>query len=173
MIAPPNPSNEATRLKALHELKILYTDQEERFDRITRVVAKVLHAPIVMISLVDTDRQWFKACIGIDTRETPRSVSFCGHAILQDDLFIIENALKDDRFHDNPLVTGEMHIRFYAGRPIKFDGQNIGTLCIMDTKPRKFTDQERSDLEDLGHWVERELEAYDREKRMLGVKGVK
>lgn len=173
MIAPPTPSNEGLRMKALRELHILYTDQEERFDRITRLGARVLNAPIVMISLVDTDRQWFKSCIGVDTRETPRSVSFCGHAILQDDLFIIENALEDERFHDNPLVTGDMHIRAYAGRPLKFNGQNIGTFCIMDTKPRKFTEQEKSDLNDIGHWVERELEAYDREKKMMGVKGAK
>jgi len=173
MIAPQMPSNESQRIKALRELQILYTDQEERFDRITRMAARLLKASVVLISLVDTDRQWFKSCIGVDMRETPRSISFCGHAILQDDMFIVENAAEDERFADNPLVTGDMHIRFYAGRPIKFRGQNIGTLCIMDTEPRKLTDEERSDIDDLAHWVERELEAYERERNVMGIKGAK
>ena len=105
MQSPPNPSNEQQRLAVLHSLQILDTPPEERFDRITRTAQRLFDVPIALVSLVDANRQWFKSCYGLSVAETPRNVSFCGHAILSTDLFVIENATEDLRFSDNPLVT--------------------------------------------------------------------
>ena len=162
MQAPATPHNEAVRLKALRSLDLLDTPEEERFDRLTRMAKRMFRVPIALVSLVDEDRQWFKSCDGLaGPRETPRNVSFCGHAILGDDIFLISNTLADERFADNPLVAGEPHIRFYAGCPLRSSGGvKIGTLCIIDTAPRDFDDDDAVALRDLASMVEDELTAF-------------
>jgi len=158
MKEPETPVNEEGRLKVLHSLKILDTDNEERFDRITRIARTLFQAPIALFSLVDQERQWFKSCIGVDQTETPRSVSFCGHAILENGTFHIPNALEDERFVDNPLVTGPMQVRFYIGQPIMAPGgECLGTLCILDTKPRGIGQDAIAALCDLAKIVESEI----------------
>ncbi len=160
MIAPKLPDDEVVRLNSLRALDILDTSREERFDRLTRLAQRIFKVPIAMVSLVDEDRQWFKSCFGINTRETRREVSFCGHAILEDAIFIVEDAARDKRFCDNPLVAGEPHVRFYAGCPLRFlDGSRLGALCLIDTRPRKLDADEQAILRDLAELVERELAA--------------
>jgi diguanylate cyclase (GGDEF)-like protein len=160
MMAPSIPHDEVTRLNSLRALDILDTSREERFDRLTRLARRIFGVPIALVSLVDEDRQWFKSAIGIKTRETLRNVSFCGHAILGDEVFIVEDATLDERFYDNPLVLGEPHVRFYAGCPLRFlDGSRLGTLCLIDTKPRTLDACDRASLRDLAELVERELAA--------------
>ncbi|GDY25561.1 sensor domain-containing diguanylate cyclase [Agarivorans sp. Toyoura001] len=160
MQAPSTPVSEDSRLKSLKELDILDTQPEERFDRITRMAKRLFDVPIALVSLVDENRQWFKSCFGVDASETPRDISFCGHAILGDETFQIEDALSDPRFADNPLVTGYPHIRFYAGHPLSTpDGEKIGTLCIIDTKPKSLSADDLVALDDLAVMVEQELAA--------------
>jgi diguanylate cyclase (GGDEF)-like protein len=160
MKEPETPPDEAKRLQNLEELNILDTPAEERFDRITRLARKSLDVPIALISLVDSDRQWFKSAQGLEAVETERAISFCGHAILDDEMFIIPDATRDDRFADNPLVVGGPEIRLYAGRPIKSpDGFRIGTICVIDLVPRKLDVEEIDALEDLAMLVESELRA--------------
>ncbi|MGO1461433.1 MAG: GAF domain-containing protein [Marinobacter sp.] len=118
MKAPNFPENENVRQAALDQLRILDTPPDARFDRLTRMAAKLLDAPIALISLIDRDRQWFKSCIGLNVSETPRSLSFCGHALFNTQPLIVEDARKDARFFDNPLVTGDPNIRFYVGTPL-------------------------------------------------------
>ncbi len=131
------PDNEAARLAALHELLILDTPPEERFDKIARFAADEFDMPIVLVTLVDAERQWFKARVGTQVCETGRDVSFCAHAILHDEIMVVEDALQDPRFADNPLVTGAPHIRFYAGAPLALpSGLRLGTLCLIDRRPR-------------------------------------
>ena len=162
MKKPTIPLDEATRLKTLRNLNILDTPAEERFDRITRMAKRLFNVSFALVSLVDENRQWFKSCIGLNASETPRDVSFCGHAILGDDVFIVPDATKDERFADNPLVTNEPHIRFYAGCPIKFtNGSKLGTLCIIDQQPRMFSNDDLLILKDLASMVERELAAIE------------
>ncbi|NVM78478.1 diguanylate cyclase (GGDEF)-like protein [Duganella sp. SG902] len=161
MKEPGIPQNEALRLATLKALDVLDTPAEERFDRVTRMAKRLFRVPIALVSLVDEDRQWFKSIQGIDACETPRNVSFCGHAILGDDIFLIRNALADERFADNPLVTGDPHIRFYAGCPLRSgDGMKVGTLCIIDTVPREFDQDDAIALRDLATIVEAELTAF-------------
>ncbi len=157
MLAPSLPSNEAARLLALRALKILDTAPEERYDRITAFARELFQVPVALVSLIDHDRQWFKARAGLDASQTPRAVSFCGHAILSADLFVVEDATVDERFRDNPLVTGPPFVRFYAGVPLNADGFRVGTLCAIDHKARRFGDRDRKLLKGLGGWVEREL----------------
>ncbi|MGE1176850.1 sensor domain-containing diguanylate cyclase [Pseudomonas sp. BW7P1] len=160
MLVPGKPVNEAARIQALHGLNLLDTAPEERFDRLTRLARRLFNVPIALVTLVDKERQWFKSCVGLDTTETPRSVSFCGHAILKDELLLVPDAREDERFHDNPLVTGEPKIRFYAGYPLTVpDGNKMGTLCLIDTKPRDLDDEERALLRDLAGMAEQELMA--------------
>jgi len=157
---PDNPSDEAVRLQTLRSLNVLDTPPEERFDRVTRVAKRLFGVPIALVSLVDHNRQWFKSCIGLDTRETPRGISFCGHAILGDDLFVVPDTMVDARFADNPLVSSDPHIRFYAGFPLRArDGSKLGTLCIIDREARDFRKEDREALRDLALMVEGELEA--------------
>jgi len=131
------PDNEAARLAALYELLILDTPPEERFDKIAQFAASEFDVPIVLITLLDSERQWFKARVGTDVCETGRDISFCSHAILRDDVMVVEDALQDPRFADNPLVTGAPHIRFYAGAPLTLpSGLRLGTLCLIDRRPR-------------------------------------
>ncbi len=158
MNEPIFPPDEQERLAALQELRLLDTPAEERFDRITRTARDLFHVPIALISLVDAKRQWFKSRTGLDVTETPRSISFCGHAILGDDALVVENALEDSRFSDNPLVTSPPEIRFYAGIPLRSrTGRKLGTLCLLDRMPRSFGAEEVARLRDLAAWAEREL----------------
>lgn len=149
---------EDTRIETLKALKILDTPPEERFDRLTRIAKRTFNVPTALVSLIDGKRQWFKSSIGIEVSETPRSISFCGHAILSDDIFIIRDTKVDERFADNPLVQGEPWIRFYAGYPLKaMNGERLGTFCIIDYKPRGLNDKDAEVLKDLGSMAEREL----------------
>lgn len=160
MNPPDFPQDETTRVAYLHGLNILDSAAEERFDRLTRLARKMFSVPIALVSLVDTNRQWFKSCMGLEATETGRDISFCGHAILQDEILVIPNALEDERFNDNPLVTSEPNIRFYAGCPLKLaSGAKIGTLCIIDREPREFGDEDKALLRDLAQMVELELTA--------------
>jgi len=160
MLKPAIPVNEATRLDTLRSLKILDTSPEERFDRLTRLAKRLFGVPIALISLVDANRQWFKSCDGLNASETPRDISFCGHAILGDDILVISDALLDERFHDNPLVTGDPKIRFYAGCPLTVaNGSKLGTLCLIDQEPRKLGDEDRTLLRDLARMAEQEITA--------------
>jgi len=154
---PTIPENEVSRLAVLASLGILDTGANERFDRITRIAQRVFNTPIVLVSLVDENRQWFKSCLGLNVSETSRDVSFCGHAILSENILVINNALKDERFYDNPLVVDYPNIRFYAGCPLTVFGVRIGTLCIIDTKPREFSVDEKMVLKDLAQLVEDEF----------------
>ena len=160
MQAPELPQGEALRIQTLKALKILDTPTEERFDRLTRMAKRMFRVPISLVSLVDEDRQWFKSCVGLDASETPRDISFCGHAILGDDVFYIPDAAADPRFADNPLVVDAPYIRFYAGCPLRsLDGSKMGTLCIIDQEPRTLDAEDLDSLKDLAHMVERELAA--------------
>lgn len=137
MTPAPIPDDEDARLNALRGLLLLDTPPEERYDRLARFAAEQLDVPIALLSLVDGQRQWFKSRVGLDATETPRDISFCGHAVLKNELFIVEDASSDPRFADNPLVVGAPHIRFYAGAPLSSpSGHHIGTLCVIDTVPR-------------------------------------
>lgn len=162
MIAPPTPVDELLRLETLRNLKILDTDAEERFDRVTRLAKRIFGAEVALVSLVDSDRQWFKSYQGIEVTETPRDVSFCGHAILDDEVMIVNDAHEDERFCDNPLVSADPNIRFYAGCPISApNGSKLGTLCVIDSKPREVSDDDITLLEELGQLVEEELAMAD------------
>lgn len=161
MEQPGIPDNESTRLATLKSLKVLDTPAEERFDRVTRMAKRMFRVPIALVSLVDENRQWFKSAQGLDASETPRNVSFCGHAILGDGIFLIPDALADRRFADNPLVTGPPHVRFYAGCPLRArDGSKVGTLCLIDTVAREFDEEDALALLDLAAMVEDELSAF-------------
>ena len=159
MKKPEIPQDEIGRLEALRSLDVLDTQAEERFDRLTRMAKRIFGVPIALVSLVDENRQWFKSCIGLSASETSREISFCGHAILGGEVFIIPNASEDERFADNPLVLGEPNIRFYAGCPLAVNGHRLGTLCIIDQAPRSFDNDDIEALQDLAAMVERELEA--------------
>jgi len=149
---------EEQRIKALHALAILDTPQEERFDRFTRLAAAAFGVPIALISLVDSDRQWFKSCVGMDDCQTPRSLAFCSHAVALDDLLVVPDTHLDERFADHGLVVGAPHIRFYAGQPVhSLDGQPLGTLCIIDHAPRMLDEAGRRMLRDLAQLVQDEL----------------
>ncbi|WMS86819.1 sensor domain-containing diguanylate cyclase [Pleionea litopenaei] len=156
------PSNEQHRLNILNSLNILDSDRNERFDRITRLAARVFNVSISLVSLIDKERQWFKSEIGLEAKETSRAVSFCAHAINSDDIMIVEDAQNDERFNDNPLVVNAPFIRFYAGCPLKYrDGTNLGTLCLIDPMPRKFTQDDVQLLHDLAALVENEIAALE------------
>jgi diguanylate cyclase (GGDEF)-like protein len=160
MQAPAKPQDEATRLDTLRALNVLDTSPEERFDRLTRLAKRLFRVPMALVSLVDEDRQWFKSCQGLNASETSRDLSFCGHAILGEDIFLIPNAAADERFHDNPLVTHEPHIRFYAGCPLRVsNGSKLGTLCLIDREPRDFDEEDLALLRDLARMAEQELAA--------------
>ncbi len=169
----PIPKCEAKRLEALKKTDLLDSDPEERFDRITRLAKTMFHVPITLVSLVDKQRQWFKSTCGLDAKETPRDHAFCAHAILQDDLLVVPDALQDDRFADNPLVSGGPKIRFYAGCPIKVPSEGdekmaIGTMCIIDSKPRDLCEDERRALIDFGAMVEKEIADEQHRRRQNG-----
>ena len=180
MITAPLPLDEDIRLRSLKRLEILDSEPEEAFDRIARLAAWAFKVPIVLVSLVDEDRQWFKARHGLAACETPRSVSFCAHAVLSKRMLVVEDALDDERFLDNPLVLCAPHIRFYAGAPLWLaDGQVVGTLCLIDTVPRSFEPSDAEALAGYAQLVERELEvraqlirsqtAHERDRRSLAI----
>ena len=158
MKKPATPADEPARLQCLLTTNLLDSTPDERFDRITRLAQNYFNVPITMVSLVDKERQWFKSKLGTDMNETPRDVSFCGHAILGSDVFLIPDAHTDERFADNPLVVGPPNISFYAGIPLAgYDGSKIGTLCIVDTSPRNLSSDEIAVMRDLADCVEAEI----------------
>ncbi len=158
MIIAPYPQNEEARLRFLRRLDLLDTPAEEALDRMTRELAGRLQVPMALVTLVDANRQWFKSKVGLDTCQTSRDVSFCSHAIADDAMLIVEDALRDERFSDNPLVRAAPHVRFYAGVPLRSkEGLVMGTLCVLDTRPRQLDAAQRMLLNGLAKDVERYL----------------
>lgn len=175
MQAPYFPDDESRRLASLRKLLVLDTPPEERFDSLTAYAAATFDVPIALVSLVDDDRQWFKSRCGLGAEATGRDESFCGHTILQPDVMVIEDALADPRFADNPLVLGDPFIRFYAGAPLRLsDGTRPGTFCLIDRKRRKLDAWAQGHLQDLARVASMELEglaasaAFLRERRSRG-----
>ena len=158
MIPPAQHPEEVERLKALQNLALLDSGKEERFDRLTRICARMFNVPIAYVSLVDQDRQWIKSCVGINFQQTPRSESFCGHTILETKPLVVPDTLSDPRFHDNPLVAGPPHIRFYAGVALlSEDNLPVGTLCLADTHPRVFSPADGELLQQLATLAREEM----------------
>lgn len=155
----PIPKNDLARVCAVQGLHLLDTASEERFDRITKEAIKKFSVPISTITLVDKDREWFKSVQGLDTREGPRDISFCGHALMSEVMLIINDTLKNPMFADNPMVKGDPFIRFYAGKSL-YDHKSklpVGVFCIKDTKPRQMNLQEMNDFLDLASQAEEEI----------------
>jgi len=155
----PISKDEQKRLDAVHRMAILDTKPEKRFDLLTNEAVKKLKVPISMVTIIDSNREWFKSCVGLSQKEGERVVSFCGHALMAENLFVVEDTLKDRRFADNPMVIGSPYIRFYAGVAL-FDyktRQPVGVFCIKDTKPRKLSIEETGILVDLADRAEKEL----------------
>lgn len=158
MVAPL-PVNEAARLASLEKYAILDTEPEQGFDDLTLLASHICRTPIALISLIGEDRQWFKSKVGLSVTETSRDVAFCSTAILQSDVFVIQDTLADERFRDNPLVASEPRIRFYAGAPlINEEGYALGTLCVLDQTPREFSPDEKEALKALSRIVLAQLE---------------
>jgi diguanylate cyclase (GGDEF)-like protein len=167
--APKHPEEEV-RLKILHDLGLVDTPPEERFDRITRLAQRIFKVPMATISLVDEHRQFFKSHQGIDVSGTPRDISFCEHTILQNDVMMVPDTQEDMRFRNNPLVVEKPNIRMYAGCSIRLlGGPPVGVLCVMDEKPRTLTEEEIQNLRDLTIWVEHEMNAMQLEKLVLSL----
>ena len=144
------PVDEVRRLAALDRLEILDTDFEPQYDAIVRRAAEICGVPMASITLIDRDRQWHKAMLNIADREAPREITFCAHTVVRNDMLVVEDAALDEVFHDNPFVTGEPRIRFYAGLPLRApEGEAVGTLCVMGRAPKRLTDDERAALQDL------------------------
>ncbi len=159
MKSAPIPPNEIDRLAALSEAALLDTPHETPFDDLTKLAARICGVPIALVSLIDTNRQWFKSSVGLAASETPRDLAFCAHAILEENVFVIPDAGLDDRFFDNPLVTGEPNVRFYAGAQLKTqDGFNIGTLCVIDHVPRQLTEAQLEDLRALARQASAQID---------------
>ena len=150
MTKAPVPENEQKRLEVLRQYRVLDTAAEQVFDEITRLAAECCQTPISLLSFIDENRQWFKSNVGLQVTETSRDVAFCAHAILQGDLFEVTDAQADERFADNPLVTGEPNVRYYAGMPLMTtDGYPLGTLCVVDRVPRELTQEQKDKLRAL------------------------
>ena len=158
-MSSPAIVSEAARVAALDRYAILDTEPEQSFDDLVQLAAYVCKTPMAMLSLLDDRRQWYKSKVGVEIRETPRSTSICAHAIQQGDLFIVPDALADSRFRDSPLVTGEPHIRFYAGMPlINEDGFALGTICVVDREPRVLDEDQKNALKSLGRLALAQME---------------
>jgi len=158
MEAPPKPENEPERLDALDDHQVLDTPPDESLDRITELARHMLKTPIALVSLVDEERQWFKSRQGLNAKETPRDVGFCAHAICEEDVMVVPDASRDRRFEDNPLVTEEPKVRFYAGAPLQdSEGHALGTLCVLDTAPREIDTEQIAMLEGLASVVMDEM----------------
>ena len=155
----PIPADDAARVADLHALNILDTKREERFDRITDLAADVFDVKLCFVNLVDAKRQWFKSCSGLEgVDETSRELGFCAHAIFEPDVMIVPDATKDSRFSDNPFVTGDFGLRFYAGTVLHGPaGKPIGTLCLVDMQPREFASKQANQLKKFGALVQAEL----------------
>lgn len=155
----PIPENEKERLEAVHKMAILDTDSEERFDNLTKEAVKKLKVPISTLSILDSKREWFKSCQGLNEKEGERAISFCGHALLSRNIFFVEDTLKDPRFADNPMVVGSPFIRFYGGIALVDykSGHYIGVFCIKDTKPRTLSAKEVDIFMDLAECAEKEV----------------
>jgi GAF domain-containing protein len=170
-MSAPIPQNESKRLKVLWQYDVLDTVPEEVFDDLTELAARICEAPIALISLVDEKRQWFKSKVGITVSETSRDFSFCAYAITQSDLFIVPDATQDERFANNPLVTSEPKIRFYAGAPlITPDGHALGTLCVIDKVPRELRPEQKQALRILARHVVTQLELRRRSRELGDVR---
>ncbi|MEM9694328.1 MAG: GAF domain-containing protein [Myxococcota bacterium] len=173
MKAAPIPDNEAARIAALHALELLDTDPDERFDRVTRAARTLLGVPMALVSLIDSDRQWFKSKCGLDADQTGRDVSFCGHVVANNQLLVVPDARLDDRFATNPLVTGPPHVRFYAGHPVwSEDGLPLGTLCVIDVQPRSLGVSGTGTLARLAAMVTQELQQSGRSETVHEATGL-
>ncbi|MGY4514494.1 GAF domain-containing protein [Lysobacter sp. HA18] len=158
MLAPTFPDNEAGRVHAIERMDFVGPERDERCQRYARLARVVMDTPIAMVTIVGPDAQWFRGCEGLAVSSTPRAVSFCGHTILQDGLFVVPDAREDARFADNPLVTGEPRIRFYAGCPIVLPGEfAVGTLCVIDREPRAPSTAQLDAFRDLADCLRSEM----------------
>src|SRR5438445_3199027 len=167
----PIPKNEKQRLKVLWQYSVLDTMPEEIFDDLTELAARICEAPVAMITLVDEDRQWFKAKVGVSINETSRDISFCAHAITQPGLFIVPDATRDERFAKNPLVKSDPKVRFYAGAPlVSPDGYALGTLCVIDKVPRELRPEQKQALRILARHVVSQLELRRRSNQLANAR---
>lgn len=153
----PVPVDEEERLETLRSLDLLDTDPEELFEKVVDAAKRITDVPVALVSLVDEERQWFKARRGLEVCETNRNISFCAHALHHTEPFIVEDAGDDRRFAQNPLVTDEPHVRFYAGFPLRIDDQVIGALCVMDREPRQLDDLQMDKMHNLARHLETEM----------------